>query len=104
MASVMCVLNEKKVCDNCGECDYCDLNPFKICDNCGKCIGMDQEYREIKIDDVMIGAKSRSAAIFEDSRKHSECTCGECDCHNNHDHNHDNNHKHNHKHNHGNCN
>lgn len=49
-----CVLNDKKICDACGECDYCDLNPFKICDNCGKCIGANEEYREIKIDDVIL--------------------------------------------------
>ena len=48
----MCVLDDKKLCNDCGECDYCDLNPFKICDNCGKCIDTDEEYKEIKIDKI----------------------------------------------------
>ena len=38
MNAKKCVLDENKICDDCGECNYCDLNPFKICDNCGKCI------------------------------------------------------------------
>lgn len=94
MASKMCVLNEKKICDDCGECDYCDLNPFKICDNCGKCIGMDKEYREIKIDDVLVGNKSKvnnnsniplSRTSFTEYLNHSnqhihtDCDC-DCDC------------------------
>ena len=37
----MCVLDETKVCDNCGECDRCDLDPNKICDNCMKCLKSD---------------------------------------------------------------
>ena len=28
-----CVLDESKVCDDCGECRVCDLDPNKICDN-----------------------------------------------------------------------
>ena len=50
--SKICVLDETKMCNDCGECDYCDLNPFKICDNCGKCIDSDKEYNEIKIDEI----------------------------------------------------
>lgn len=50
--SKKCVLDEEKICDECGECDYCDLNPFKRCDNCGKCIDSGDEYREIKIDEI----------------------------------------------------
>ncbi len=53
MTPKKCVLDDNKICDGCGECDYCDLNPFKLCDNCGKCIDGDKEYREVKINDIM---------------------------------------------------
>ena len=46
--SKLCELDEKKVCDNCGECKYCDLNPEKLCDNCCKCLD-ETDYRAIKI-------------------------------------------------------
>lgn len=49
-----CVLDEEKLCIDCGECDKCDLDPDKICDNCGKCIGMDADSRAIGIDDVIL--------------------------------------------------
>lgn len=56
----MCVLEDEKICNSCGECDYCDLNPFQKCTNCGRCIEGEEEYREIKIDDVVLpGKKSR---------------------------------------------
>lgn len=70
MSVKKCVLDERKICDDCGDCDYCDLNPFKICDNCGRCIGLDEEFREIKIDDVVINGKS----------KKSKLNTGGCDC------------------------
>ena len=60
MNAKKCVLDENKICDDCGECNYCDLNPFKICDNCGKCIGMNEEYREIKIDEIMSAVQKRN--------------------------------------------
>ncbi|PJI10152.1 MULTISPECIES: hypothetical protein [Clostridium] len=50
----MCVLDENKVCDNCGECDRCDLNPEKICDNCGKCLNPNNaNTRSILVDNVI---------------------------------------------------
>ncbi len=58
MAAKFCVLDENKICNNCGECDYCDLNPFKKCDNCGKCIDSDDEYRELKIDEIKLNKRS----------------------------------------------
>lgn len=48
-----CVLYDR-ICNGCGECDFCDLDPLKICDNCGKCIETDKAYREIKIDGVIM--------------------------------------------------
>ncbi len=50
-----CVLDDEKICDNCGECEVCDLDPKKKCDNCGKCLGMDADSRAIVIDDVITG-------------------------------------------------
>ena len=44
----MCVLDEKKVCDDCGECNRCDLDPNKICDNCCRCIAMEDEGSEFR--------------------------------------------------------
>ena len=56
----MCVLDENKICNSCGECDYCDLNPFQKCNNCGKCISSEEEYRELKIDAVIMPGKNRN--------------------------------------------
>lgn len=49
-----CILDETKVCDNCGECDKCDSEQGKLCDNCGKCIGFDADSRAIEIEDVIL--------------------------------------------------
>ncbi len=43
----MCVLDENKVCDDCGECSRCDLDPNKICDSCGKCLETGADSRAI---------------------------------------------------------
>lgn len=48
----MCVLNESKLCDDCGECQKCDLNPNKICDNCMKCVNSGADYSAIEIDEI----------------------------------------------------
>ncbi len=57
--SKMCVLEDGKICNFCGECDYCDLNPFQKCTNCGRCIDEEGEYRELKIDDVILPGKRK---------------------------------------------
>ena len=33
--------------------DYCDLDPSKICDNCEKCLGLDKNYKIIKITKII---------------------------------------------------
>lgn len=38
-----CILDDKKICTNCRECDMCDLDPKKVCDNCGKCLDFGEE-------------------------------------------------------------
>lgn len=53
MERKVCLLNEEKFCDDCGECTRCDLNPDKLCDNCMKCIQSDADYKAIEIDEVI---------------------------------------------------
>ena len=48
-----CVLDETKLCDDCGECSVCDLDPNKICDNCMKCLNSGADYRAIEIDEII---------------------------------------------------
>jgi len=48
----LCVLDENKICDECGECSRCDLDPNKICDNCMKCIQTGADYSAIEIDEI----------------------------------------------------
>ena len=48
----LCILDENKICDECGECTRCDLNPDKICDNCMECIKSGADYSAIEIDEV----------------------------------------------------
>ena len=49
-----CLLDETKICDDCGECNVCDLDPNKICDNCMKCVNGDDEYRSILVDRIIM--------------------------------------------------
>ncbi len=50
----ICVLDSKKICNDCGTCDKCDLNPEKICDSCGECINMELKgKKEILIDKII---------------------------------------------------
>lgn len=72
-----CVLDENKICNDCGECNYCDLNPFKICDNCGKCISSNDEYREIKIDKIDLSYEATKESFETHSSHHHNCSC--CD-------------------------
>lgn len=50
----MCILEENKICDDCGQCNVCDLDPTKICDNCMKCIHTGAEYNAIEIDEIIV--------------------------------------------------
>lgn len=79
MGAKKCVLDENKLCDDCGECNYCDLNPFKICDNCGKCIDCDEEYRELKIDEIVLNKNKK----HPHTGHNGDCGGCECDSHNN---------------------
>lgn len=48
-----CLLDENKICDDCGECNVCDLDPNKICDNCMKCVKSGADYAAIEIDEII---------------------------------------------------
>ena len=48
-----CVLDESKICNDCGECNICDLNPNKICDNCMECLRTGADYNAIEIDEII---------------------------------------------------
>ena len=57
-----CILDEKKICDDCGECDRCDLDPSKICDNYMKCISTTgADYLAIEIDDIIMSDEDPDA-------------------------------------------
>lgn len=48
-----CIFNIKKICSNCGECEFCELNSNKKCNNCGKCLELEgYDVKAIKIDEV----------------------------------------------------
>ena len=49
-----CVLNDYKICDECGECQKCDLDPDKICDNCMKCLGDEVDFRAVSISGIQL--------------------------------------------------
>ena len=49
----MSVLDETKVCDDCGECMKCALDLIKICDNCMKCVRTGADYNAIEIDEII---------------------------------------------------
>ena len=48
-----CVLDETKICDDCGECNVCDLDPNKTCDNCMACLKTGADYNAIEIDEII---------------------------------------------------
>jgi hypothetical protein len=96
----MCILEDNKVCNNCGECDLCDLDPKKKCDNCGKCLDAyntdEKGFVKIGIDKIMQGEGSdldsfyQMAGLIDDDEDEESCS-HDCDCHCDdcHDHHHD---------------
>lgn len=53
MEEKRCMLDEEKICDDCGECVRCDLDPDKFCDNCMRCVRSGADYRAIEVDEVL---------------------------------------------------
>ena len=70
-----CLLDENKVCDNCGECNVCDLDPNKICDNCMKCLQTGADYNAVEIDEII--DDGTGMAVFEQLRKDMAAADGE---------------------------
>lgn len=93
MERKMCILEDNKVCDNCGDCNKCDLDPNKICDNCGKCLDEyntdEKGFVKIGIDKILAGEDAtldnfyKMAGVFDDEE--DECDCGD-DCDHKHHH------------------
>lgn len=52
MSEKRCLLDDEKICDECGECTRCDLDPNKLCDNCMKCVKSGADYNAIDIDEI----------------------------------------------------
>lgn len=74
MAKV-CVLDENKICDDCGECQVCDLDPNKICDNCMKCVRTGADYNAVEIDEIIDDGTGSEA--YEQLRRDLAETDGE---------------------------
>lgn len=53
MEAKRCILDDDKLCNNCGECSVCDLDPNKICDNCMKCLQTGADYTAVEIDEII---------------------------------------------------
>lgn len=59
--SKACIFNDKKICDDCGDCDNCIFDNKKICNNCGKCLEEDGiDIRAIKIEEISINTEESS--------------------------------------------
>jgi len=63
-----CILDEDRLCVDCGDCLVCDLDPEKRCDNCMQCVKKsDADYLSIEIDEVIAGTSDDEAERFEKS-------------------------------------
>jgi len=59
-----CIFDEKKVCNDCEECNVCEYNRDKICDNCGKCLEIEgYDVKAVKIDEVFEKNKEEEIKI-----------------------------------------
>jgi len=72
--SKYCVLDETKICDDCGECNVCDLDSNKICDNCMKCIQSGADYNAVEIDEIIgDGTGIEEFGVLEGEEEVFEC-------------------------------
>lgn len=67
MEAKRCILDEDKLCNDCGECNVCDLDPNKICDNCMKCLQTGADYTAVEIDEII--DDGAAAEDFEQLRR-----------------------------------
>ena len=102
MENKKCILDDNKICDNCGECDKCDLDPNKICDNCGKCLDEyntdEKGFVHVPIDKIIAGDEASledfytMAGLVDEEDEEDECDCccdhdhkHNCNCHHDHE-------------------
>jgi hypothetical protein len=70
-----CMFNNKKVCDDCGQCDVCDLDNKKVCNSCGKCLEIEGvDIRAVKIDEISEVEEKNDLPVNETSDKLDELT------------------------------
>ena len=64
----LCVLDDNRQCDSCGECLMCDLDPAKTCDNCMKCVedGGDDGYKKMNVGKIVLEGEEYDAWLNED--------------------------------------
>ena len=68
-----CLLDDTKVCMECGECDRCDLDPNKLCDNCCKCIDeWEGNFAQIPVQDVVTEQTDAYLSEFYDEDEEVE--------------------------------
>lgn len=54
-----CMLDDARICADCGECLVCDLDSSKRCDNCMRCVQKSgADYLAIEIDEVIQGTST----------------------------------------------
>jgi Fe-S-cluster containining protein len=69
------MFNNKKVCDDCGQCDVCDLDNKKVCNSCGKCLEIEGvDIRAVKIDEISEVEEKNDLPVSETSDKLDELT------------------------------
>lgn len=67
--SKYCVLEDGKLCTDCGRCHMCDLDPQKVCDNCMRCLKRSgADYAGIVIDAVFLSEAEAREALEEDGK------------------------------------
>lgn len=47
-----CVLEDDRLCTDCGRCNMCDIDPEKVCDNCMRCLNLNRsgaDFAQIEI-------------------------------------------------------
>ena len=72
MINKECIIYDDKICDMCGDCNFCDLNPDKICDSCGQCVD-DYDYSGVEIDKLILDDQTEGEYI-------EACHDEDCDC------------------------
>ena len=78
METKYCVLDETRLCDDCGECNICDLDPNKICDNCMQCVKSGADYNAIEIDEIIDDGAADYDQLRQDLMESDDDTPFDC--------------------------